>query len=257
MAVIKNGLLHASVAHARIKPARNSFLYDIFYLALSLSALDKLAGVRGMGLERFSLFSFYGRDHGQRRNGQNLEGWVRGILARFGVTTADGEIVLVTLPRVLGYVFNPVSFWFCLDRDGGLRTVLSEVNNTFGDSHSYISFHDDQRVITQNDILEARKVMHVSPFMHVKGRYTFRFVCNNDRIGAWIDYYDGDDLLLTTSVAGKRCDLDASGLLRAFWRYPLVTLKVIFLIHYQALRLWLKGVAYVPRPKPPQEEVTR
>ena len=244
---LENGLLIADVAHARQRPRRNSFCYTVYYLCFALEQTAQLRN-RLLSLDRWNLFGYYGKDH-------PLD--IKQVLREWGIPQADGSIVLVTMPRLLGYVFNPVSFWFCLDREGGLRAVVSEVNNTFGDHHCYISFHDDRRVIGEDDILTAQKVFHVSPFMHIKGHYKFRFVYRQDKVGVWIDYYDEEGLMLTTSLVGRRYPLNARSLLLNFFRYPLVTLKVIALIHYQALRLWLKGTRYVPRPAPPSTEITK
>ena len=158
---------------------------------------------------------------------------------------------------MLGYVFNPVSFWFCLDMQGSLRAVLSEVCNTFGERHCYLSFHDDRRPIGNDDWLRAEKVFHVSPFMDVVGHYMFRFVYREDKIGAWIDYYDAEGLMLNTSVVGKRRPLTAHNLLTCFFRYPLVTLKVIGLIHYEAVRLCLKGIRHRTKPLPSVTEISQ
>lgn len=251
-----NALVMARVTHARPRPKQNRFVYGVYNFALPLS---RLADVEQAGLahERFGLMSFYAQDHGARVKGGDLDAWVRDILARFGVTAADGEIVLMAMPRVLGYVFNPVSFWFCLDRDGGLRAVLAEVNNTFGDRHSYLCAHADQRVITADDLLQSDKVFHVSPFMQTAGGYTFRFAFKPDKIGVWIDYADADGMLLTTAITGNRIAMTRAALWRAFLTTPLLTLKVIALIHWQAVKLFFKGVRYVPRPQPPEHEVTR
>jgi DUF1365 family protein len=157
----------------------------------------------------------------------------------------------------MGHVFNPVSFWFCLDKAGALRVVLSEVSNTFGERHCYLSFHEDRRAIVQDDWLRAEKIFHVSPFLDVTGHYLFRFAYREDKIGVWINYHDAEGLMLSTAVVGKRRPLTAANLAWCFIRYPLVTLKVVGLIHFQAVRLWLKRMRYRPKPVPPMTEVSR
>lgn len=254
--VIENGLLIADVSHARQRPKRNAFSYGVYYLCF---ALDEIAQLKNgiLSLNRFNLFSFHERDHA-KRDGQPLEPWIRKVLADYNITQADGRVILLTLPRVLGYVFNPVSFWFCLDKDNNLRAVLSEVSNTFHDRHCYISCHEDRRPIQPDDLLRAEKVFHVSPFIDVTGYYMFRFVYRDNKIGVWIDHYNDEGLLLTTSLTGKRKPLTTRNLLHAFFRYPLVTFKVIGLIHYQAIIIWLfKGIRYRPRPIPPSTEVSQ
>lgn len=251
-------LLIADVAHMRLRPRRNGFNYGVYYIYAPVAALGDIGrGIPFLSVNRFNLLSFYDRDHGQR-NGAPLLPWIKGVLSRFGVPEEHAQdIRLLTMPRLFGHVFNPVSFWFCFDAEDNLRAVLSEVNNTFGDSHSYISFRDDHGVIAPDDILTTQKIFHVSPFMDVRGGYTFRFAVKNDKIGVWINHDDGEGLMLTTSLVGRRQPLTARHLIAAFFRFPLVTFKVIGLIHYQAIKLVFKGIKYRPRPEPPQEEITR
>jgi len=169
----------------------------------------------------------------------------------------DGEVVLQTFPRVLGYVFNPISFWLCHDRDGGLRAIVCEVNNTFGEHHNYLLVHPDGRPITRDDVLEARKVFHVSPFCEVNGKYTFRFRVDHPLCHININYDDPHGRLLLTAMWGTAAALNAAGLLKAFFLYPWMTLGVMARIHLQALKLWARGVPYVPKPLPPRQETTR
>lgn len=253
---LENAFLQAQVAHARVRPKRNAFHYGVYYLCFSLADRLRFDAVRFMSLNRFNVFSFYDRDHGARQ-GVPVDQWIKSVLVEWDIPQADGDVVLLTMPRVLGHVFNPVSFWFCLDKKGGLRAVLAEVNNTFGDRHSYVLFHEDRRVIAADDILTSDKVFHVSPFMDVTGHYTFRFHYGEKNIGVWINHHDADGLMLTTSVTGKRQELTGRTLLASFFRYPLVTLKVIGLIHFQAVKLFLKNIRYRPRPVPPPNNISR
>ncbi len=238
-----------------MRPKRNRFNYTVYYLCFALEDMGKL-GCALLSLSRFNVFGFYERDHGSKGE-MPLADWVRKVLSEWGMTQADGKIVLLTLPRVLGYVFNPISMFFCLDKAGELRAVISEVSNTFGDRHCYLSFHDDGRVISQDDVITSQKMMHVSPFVEVSGEYKFRFAYREDKIGVWIDHHDAEGLLITTSLVGKRRNLTSVQLLHCFFTYPLITLKVITLIHYQALKLFVKGVRYRRRPEPPKTEISR
>lgn len=252
---VANGLLRATVFHKRLQPRINEFHYRVYYYCMTLQELESFS-LPIFSRNRWNLFSHYEKDHGAK-DGSSLESWIRRLLADFGVTSADGDIVLMAHPRLLGYVFNPISVWFCLDKQGALRAVLTEVRNTFGEHHNYLLFHPDQRPITSLDWLEAEKVFHVSPFMQVEGRYRFRFEFSPERVGIWINYSAGEGDLLYTSVAGKRAPLTTGSLMRAFFSSPLMTLKVIGLIHYQALHLWRKGIAYLPKPPLPEKETTR
>jgi uncharacterized protein len=243
------------VMHARLRPRRNAFVYRVFFLQLPLSALDAARGPL-FSVNRWNLFSFRFADHGAR-DGSAPGPWIRALLDREGLRKADGEVVLQTFPRVLGYVFNPVSFWLCHDRGGRLRAVLCEVANTFGERHNYLLAHPDERPIVHGDRLAARKVFHVSPFFKVDGSYQFEFRSEAGASHIAIDYTDAEGRVLLTSVSGAAARLSTRNLLRAFFGYPWMTAGVIARIHWQALKLWLKGVQYVPKPAPPRQEITR
>jgi DUF1365 family protein len=165
--------------------------------------------------------------------------------------------VLQTFPRLFGFVFNPVSFWFCHDRNGALRAVLAEVRNTFGDRHNYLIAHADQRPITAADTLAARKIFHVSPFFPVAGEYRFRFDLTPERRRVELDYWLDGERVLATALEGRPQPLAASALGRALLRQPLLTLAVVWRIHWQAVQLWLKRAVFHSRPQPPLQETTR
>jgi DUF1365 family protein len=251
---IANGLLVAQVVHTRHRPGRNYFRYHVYYLCVPLAALAHACKLWVMRQGRFGLFSFYNRDHAPVND--TPEVWIRRLIVEWKLPEADGDIILLTMPRILGYGFNPVSFWFCLDRAGQLRAVLSEVRNTFGEKHCYWSFHADRRPISADDWLSSQKLFHVSPFLEVIGHYEFRFAYAADKIGVWINYHDADGLMLSTSLAGKRRELTSAALLRCFVRYPLVTFKVIALIHYHAIQLVCRGIRYHRKPAPPSTEIS-
>lgn len=241
--------------HRRLRPVGNEFTYSAFSLALPLSRLADLPSL-GIAWNRPALVSFFDRDHGER-DGRALESWIRDLLAAEGVA-ADGEIVLYAFPRMLGYVFNPVSFWVCHDRDRNARAVLCEVCNTFGEQHNYLLAHPDGRVLASGETLRARKVFHVSPFCEVKGSYQFRFHFAADRWLARIDYDDGaGGVVLETSISGATTPLTPSAVRGLLWRYRWFTLGVILRIHWQAIKLWLKRVPYIVKPRPPLQRTSR
>jgi uncharacterized protein len=257
-------LMVGPVRHRRLRPAGNAFSYGVYTLRLPLRArAAKLArgtlpDTRLFAHNRFGLLSFYDRDHGDAIR-PPLE-WIESVLQEADIHDADGEIFLHTFPRVLGYVFNPVSFWFCERADGSLRAVLCEVNNTFGERHGYLL--DTGRSLLNGMPLIARKVFHVSPFCKVQGKYTFRFMFSPPKHGkplrslARIDYDDGDGPLLLTSIAGTARPLDSRNVLSVFFGYPLMTVGVVVKIHWQALKLFFKRVPFLAKPTPPSANLS-
>lgn len=241
-------ILTAKIMHKRFFPKVNSFIYGAYYLCLPLSKLYKAETLSHLTVNRFGLLSFYEKDHGSR-NG-SLEVWIRNILIEHSLNDTVDDIMLICMPRVLGYVFNPVSFWLCLDKNDSLRAVLCEVNNTFGETHNYLCLPKTTDVIQNDDWLEAEKLFHVSPFLNREGHYKFRFSRTDNKLGIWIDFYNADNQKqLVTSLIGALQPLTQQSLRTVFFKYPLITLKTIFLIHWQALKLMAKGIKYICKPK--------
>ncbi|MSP77300.1 MAG: DUF1365 domain-containing protein [Rhodospirillaceae bacterium] len=252
----ENSIVDATVVHRRQRPCVNAFRYRVPYLCLGLDRLPQAAG-RWLKVEHAGLVSFRRADHGAR-DGGDLQGWLDDILAANGLGEAcDNPAVLMTMPRMLGYVFNPVSFWFCRDRAGALRAVLCEVNNTFGECHCYLVHHADRRPIQPGDWLDGRKVFHVSPFLPVAGSYRFRFRLEERIVHVDVNYHDADGLMLATSVGGRREPLTDRAVLRRFLLRPLFTLGVVVRIHWQALHLWRKKAKFYGKPAPPTGFITR
>jgi len=250
------------VRHSRLRPAENTFSYGVFTLLLPLRALgDSGFDSRLCSRNRFNLMSFHDRDHGDGKT--PLLPWIEGLLHAEGITDADGEIWLQTFPRVLGYVFNPVSFWFCHRRNGELRAIVCEVNNTFGERHCYLL--DTGDTLRWGMTMSAKKVFHVSPFCAVEGQYRFRFMRTTQQVGdqaierivARIDYDDAQGPLLLTSISGQLQPLSTASAAAAFLRHPLMTLGVIARIHWQALKLFIKRVPFFSKPLPPPTSLSR
>jgi uncharacterized protein len=253
---ISHSIVDAVVVHRRLRPRANAFRYKVAYLCLGLDSLDSAAG-RWLKLDRPGLVSFRRSDHGAR-DGGDLRQWLRSLLAGHGLAeTCDGDVELMTMPRLLGYVFNPVSFWFCRDRAGALRAVLCEVNNTFGETHFYLVHHGDRRPLDADEWLDGRKVFHVSPFLPVEGAYRFRFRLDREVAHVDVNYHDADGLMLATSVSGRREPLSDRTVVRRFLGNPTMTLGVVARIHWQALKLWKKRARFYRKPAPPRELVTR
>lgn len=240
--------------HRRRGAVDHAFRYSVDYVLLD--AEDPApAAPRLFARNRAGLMALHDRDHGGPRGQGRGGAWVREVLARHGVDSADGRILLLTQPRVLGHWFNPVSFWLCHGRDGTLRAVIAEVNNTFGDRHSYLCVNEGQRPITRSDQPRASKIFHVSPFQKISGGYRFRFDIRHDKLGIWIDFSDREEGLYATLV-GPRTPLSNRAIWRSLWRRPLGSRRVLALIHWHALLLFLKGAKYRARPAPPSQEVS-
>jgi DUF1365 family protein len=241
------------VRHKRVKPVEHAFSYPTYFLMLpmrSLAVVSKNVSTSALKRNRWGALSFYDKDHGDGR--ADSLAWIDELLRHEGIDDATGEVWLHCYPRVLGYTFKPVSFWYCHNADNALRAIVVEVNNTFGERHCYLL---DKPVFSYEQT--ATKVFHVSPFNHVEGSYRFRFVTTTTNTLAKIDYDDATGLLLETSVSGELETLSPQSIRKALWRYPAMTFGVIAKIHWQALQLWVKRVRYVSKPLPPQLFTTR
>jgi len=239
------------VRHARLRPLRRAFAYPTVFLLLPMRAL-RAHGSGALARNRRAALAFHDRDHGDGRD--DALAWLDETLQREGIHDAAGEVWLHCYPRVFGYTFKPVSFWYCHRPDGTLRAILVEVNNTFGERHCYLL-----DAPAWGATLVARKVLHVSPFCPVAGSYRFRFLLAPERARTVvrIDYHDADGLLLQTSVSGVLQPATRAHLRAALWRHPLLMLGVTARIHWQALQLWLRGVRLFARPAAPPTALSR
>ncbi|MEM6888626.1 MAG: DUF1365 domain-containing protein [Pseudomonadota bacterium] len=239
--------------HGRKGAVSNAFRYSVDYVMV-----DAEAPVRAPRLFRRNgrgLLSLNDSDHGGAPQKGRGARWVRDVLDQHQIK-AITRIDLVAQPKVLGHVFNPVSFWLCWRGEAVLTAVIAEVNNTYGDRHSYLCCHSDHRPIKPSDTLTASKIFHVSPFQPVDGGYKFRFDISDDRIGIWIDYSRNKGGLIATLI-GKRRALDNRAILSSALRRPFGSRRVLALIHWQALKLWAKGAVFRSRPEPPAKEISR
>ncbi|MGA2551873.1 MAG: DUF1365 domain-containing protein [Burkholderiaceae bacterium] len=245
------------VRHRRLRPHAHAFSYPALFLRLPVRDLGLgLGGSRLIAHNRWNVFSFHDCDHGAR-DGGSLAQWMDQLLLGEGVSDARGVIWLHTFPRVLGYVFNPVSFWYCHRVDGALRAIVVEVNNTFKESHCYLLSHPDGRPLRFGEEIAARKVLHVSPFCRIEGQYRFRFLTSGQRVVMRIEYDDREGPLLLTSLSGDLRPISDASLAAAFFRFPLFTLGVIVRIHWQAIKLWVKRVPYISKPVTSSAKATR
>ena len=251
-------ICHGKVMHRRLRPTEHQFSYGVFFLRLPLSQLP-VARNRWLSVNSFNLLSLYTKDYGAR-DGTDVEQWARCLLETNGLSVADGEIVLQTFPRLLGYVFNPISIYYCYDKSGDMRAAICEVSNTFGERHNYLVAHEHGEPIIASDWIVARKVFHVSPFCEIRGYYRFRFEQDAGRAFAQIDHFDGnadEDKLIVTTIHGAPQALTSANAVSTFLRFPLMTIGVVARIHWQAWKLWRKSVPFFAKPEPPSLQTTR
>lgn len=242
------------VMHRRLFPAQYRFTYRVFSLLLDLDALDRVPRLlrigKGVGLLRFAP-----EDHGPR-DGSPLRPWADQVLRARGIELEGGRIRLLCMPRVLGYGFNPLSLWYCEHADGRLRAVLAEVGNTFGESHIYLLANGGKPLAWPvRD--KATKCFYVSPLMEMASEYHFRLAEPAEQLGVFIRQFHADGRLeLVATQAGAGEPLTQRTLWRALRRTPLMSFKVVAAIHWQALKIWLRGTPYVPKTDPPPPKVT-
>ena len=234
-------LLHGWVHHARLRPTAHAFTYPLFQICCDLDHLDELSHW-WFGVDRRRLLSLSRQDYGPR-DGQALAPWMRTQLTQAGIP-ADGPIWLQTIPRIAGFAFNPVSFWYCYDHAHALRALYADVRNTFGAHHGHLLCADDRGPIDDDTVLVCRKAFHVSPFCDVAGDYAFRVRQQGDQLRVAIDYHDEAGLLLRTALSMRAVPFDGVRVARALLRQPLNAINVVVRIHWQALRLWLKRVPF-------------
>lgn len=245
--------LDAAITHARRGALRHSFRTRADHVLL---APETARPPRGLSLDRFNLLALYRRDHGGVRGAGQGADWAWDQFAEAGLPRAPGRVLaLLTQPRFLGYWFNPVSFWMVIEGDA-LRAVIAEVNNTFGQRHSYLLAQPDFAPITPTTRMSARKVFHVSPFQDVAGEYRFRFALRPDSLSILISQIDGE-AGVETAMTGALSPLTTGAILAGAVRRPGGALRVLAQIYWHALRLKLKGAAYRPLPPSPQEEISR
>ncbi|TCR63053.1 DUF1365 family protein [Bosea sp. BK604] len=245
----RSALYVGRVRHHRFRPRSHALNYRVFWMLIDLDEIDRLAAeLRLFSRNRFNLYAFREADYGDR-SGRALRPQIEVALSDAGIAHDGGPIRLLTMPRILGYAFNPLSTYFCYRRDGSLCATVYEVHNTFGETHSYVSpVEADQSSLRQ----EAEKVFHVSPFMQLDMRYAFTVTPPGQRISVAIDGHDAEGRLITAVLSGKRTELSDAALLRLLVSHPLLTLKVTAAIHWHALRLLAKRIRWRPHPAAPE-----
>ncbi|WMD20310.1 DUF1365 domain-containing protein [Achromobacter seleniivolatilans] len=253
-------LARAQVVHARTRPVARRFAYPVFCLRLRIDQCAQFDGKASwlFGVNRRRPVAFHFADHGARTGGDLMD-WLQSRLQTAGISMKVGAVWLQCFPRVFGYVFNPVSFWYVYDTDGVLRVLVAEVNNTFGERHQYVLRAADGGEIHAGQVLQSAKVFHVSPFCRTVGEYRYRVEERGNAHRVAIDYYDDPTLeqaVLHTSISCTSAPLTTGGLLRALAAMPFMTIGVMVRIHLQAMRLFLRRVPFHRKPAPPLSEVS-
>lgn len=252
----RSAIYESVVRHRRFQPMGHELEYGVWSVLVDLDELDDLAArIPVLSRNRWNLVSFHDRDHGPR-DGSDLRAWFAGHAERAGIDLTGGSVQMLVFPRILGYTFNPITVWFGHDADGDLRAILYEVHNTFGHAHSHLAVVPKGLEASSLPRHGFDKTLHVSPFFDQVGRYRVSVAPPTDRYRLVIEYLDEDGRrLLTASQRGSRVELSTRTLIKQFFTKPLVTLKVIGGIHWEALKLWRKGAKYRSVPPAPEEEL--
>ena len=231
------------VTHTRFKPVKHFLKYKTFSFYIDLDELKKLDNNNPIfSYNRFNIFSFYDKDHGDR-DGKPLKVWVLDNLKKFNINENINKIKLLCYPRIFGYVFNPLSVFYCYE-DNSLKAIFYEVKNTFNEQHTYIFKVKDNKIEQK-----CKKKFYVSPFMDMDTYYNFRLLNPNEKLSVSIKQTDKEDVVLTAIQTGIRKEFTFKQLIINFFRYPLMSIKIISAIHFEALLLWKKGAIYRKRNK--------
>ena len=239
-----SSIYNGQVIHKRFKPKVHSFKYDVFSLLIDLSELEILdKQVNFFSYNKFNWTSFYDKDHGNR-DGSSLINWVHENLKKNNITVENIKIKILCYPRIFGFVFNPLSVFYVYNSNENLISILYEVKNTFGEQHTYIF-----RVEKDANLIQATcsKKFHVSPFIEMNCNYFFRLLKPGNKISVIIDQYEDDDKILYASQDGIRSDFNTKYLIKSYLKHPLMTFKIIIAIHYEAFKLWLKGIKFIKK----------
>ena len=242
--MINSCIYSGNVIHKRFKPKEHFFKYKVFSLFIDLSELNELNDkLKFFSLNKFNLISFYEKDHGER-DGTSLFDWVKKNLSTNEISTDNIKVKLLCYPRILGYVFNPLSIFFVYDKNNNLISILYEVKNTFDEQHTYVFKVESQNKLIQNN---CSKKFHVSPFIEMDCNYFFKILNPDQKLSIVIDQYDQEGKILFASQDGVRSDLTSKNLMNSYLKHPLMTFKIISAIHFEAFKLWIKGIKFIKK----------
>jgi len=239
-----SSIYNGTVIHKRFKPKTHYFKYSVFSLLIDLSELDYLSKkIKIFSHNKFNLVSFYEKDHGNR-DGSSLTLWVKKNIKDNNKNSENIKIKLLCYPRILGFVFNPLSVFYIYDLEEKLICILYEVKNTFGEQHTYIFRVDNDQKLYQHN---CPKKFYVSPFIEMNCQYFFRLIKPGEKISVIIDQYQTDEKILYASQDGKRADFNTKELIKSYIKHPLMTFKIISAIHFEAFKLWAKGIKFIKK----------
>lgn len=245
----------ARVAHRRRVAPFYRFVYRVFYFLFDIDRIDEaVQGTRLLSRNRFNLLSFHDRDHGDGTP-DGLRAWAEGLLTARGIEIASGRIRLLCMPRLLGFAFNPISLWYCQHADGSLRAVIAEVRNTFGEKHCYV-LASGGSPLTYGQTWDKEKCFHVSPFFDLVGQYRFVMSEPGERLRVAIHETREGQPILDATLAAERRETSDGAILGQVLRMPFMTLKVVAGIHWEALKIWLRGARFHGKPEPPRQGVS-
>ena len=240
---MNSSIYNGTVIHKRFKPKIHFFKYKVFSLLIDLSELNDLEkNIIFFSYNRFNLISFFDKDHGDR-DGSSLTNWVKKNLRENKIDIEEIKIKLLCYPRILGYVFNPLSVFYVYDKKNNLISILYEVKNTFDEQHTYVFKVENNNLLQHN----CPKKFHVSPFIEMNCDYFFKILKPSEKISVIIDQYQLDEKILYASQDGKRVDFTSTELIKSYLKHPLMTFKIISAIHFEAFKLWVKGIKLVKR----------
>ena len=238
-----SSIYNGTVIHKRFKPKVHFFKYKVFSLLIDLSDLNVLnKNIDFFSYNNFNLISFFDKDHGER-DGSSLVEWVKKNLEENNINSESIRIKLLCYPRILGYVFNPLSVFFVYDKQENLISILYEVKNTFGEQHTYIFKVQNDNLLQHN----CSKKFHVSPFIEMNCNYFFRLLKPSEKISVIIDQYQDNEKILYASQDGNRVNFTSIELIKSYLKHPLMTLKIILAIHFEAFKLWAKGIKFIKK----------
>ncbi len=238
-------LIKGDIMHKRFLPKVNKFNYKSIYISCPINKINDLKS-RLFSINKFNLFSFYKKQYGEKST-TDIESWIYKILKQNKISNIT-NIILVTHPTILGYCFNPVSFWLCFNESEELIAILSEVRNTCKQKHQYLCFNKDLSKINPDSWLKSKKEFYVSPFFKIEGEYLFKFEITDKKMNFFINYLNDDKLQLATYLKCSPTKLSDKNLLIAFCKIPFATIKTTILIHYQALKLLIKSIKFYKCP---------